>query len=404
MLKDFFKLSLRNLRRRGLRSWLTLLGIIIGVAAVVSLISLGGGLKAAVNSQFGVSSTDLITIQAGGISGYGPPGAFAVNPLTEDDAEAIGRLSTIKIAIPRIIETMKTEFNNKIQISAIGSIPEEYAEEIYELQDIKAESGRLIYQGDSGKIALGNNFASSGNDFGKALAPGNNLDIKGKKFRVVGIMKKKGSFILDNVVLMMENDLKDLINDSNKVDIIIAQVKDKNLMAKAQDEIEDLLRNRRDVKKGQEDFEVSTPEATLATVNKILGGVQAFFAVIAFISIIVGSLGIINTMTTSVLERKKEIGIMKAIGARNSDIFIQFFIEAGLVGLIGGIIGVFIGVDIGLLGTIGINKYIGAETPLKINFVLVFSALAGSFIIGCVSGILPAIKAAKQKPVEALRE
>lgn len=403
MLKDFFKLSLRNLKRRGLRSWLTLLGIVIGVAAVVSLISLGGGLKSAVNSQFGVSSTDLITIQAGGISGYGPPGSFAVNPLTSDDAKAIEKLDTIKVAIPRIIETLKTEFNNKIQISAVGSIPEDYAEEIYVLQDIQVQSGKLIYKGDSGKIVLGNNFASSSNDFGKALIPGNSLDIKGEKFRVVGIMKKKGSFILDNVVLMMENDLKDLINDSNEADIIIAQVKNKDLMQKAELEIEDLLRQRRDVNKGEEDFEVSTPEATLATVNQILGGVQVFFAVIAFISIIVGSLGIINTMTTSVLERKKEIGIMKAIGARNSDIFFQFLIEAGLVGTIGGLLGVLIGINIGLLGTIAINNYIGSEAPLKINFILIFSALAGSFIIGCVSGILPALKAAKQKPVEALR-
>ena len=175
-------------------------------------------------------------------------------------------------------------------------------------------------------------------------------------------------------------------------------------MDKAKSEIEDLLRERRNVNKGEEDFEVSTPEATLATVNQVLGGVQAFFAVIAFISIIVGSLGIINTMTTSVLERKKEIGIMKAIGARNSDIFLQFFIEAGLVGFIGGIIGAFIGVDIGVIGTLGINNYIGAETLPKINFVLVASALAGSFAIGCISGIIPALRAAHQKPIEALRD
>ncbi|MEK6878147.1 MAG: FtsX-like permease family protein, partial [Nanoarchaeota archaeon] len=103
------------------------------------------------------------------------------------------------------------------------------------------------------------------------------------------------------------------------------------------------------------------------------------------------------------LERKKEIGIMKAIGARNSDIFLQFLIEAGLVGTIGGLIGVLIGVNIGLLGTFAINNYIGSENIPQINFVLIFSALIGSFIIGCISGILPALKAARQKPVEALR-
>lgn len=405
MLKDFFKLGIRNLKRRGLRSWLTLLGIVIGVAAVVALISLGTGLKAAVNSQFGVSTTDVINIQAGGISGYGPPGSFAVNPLTSDDAEAIGRISGVELSIPRIITTLEAEFNDKIQVSAVASIPEENARDIYELQDLKAEYGRMLQKGDLGRVVLGNNFADQDKSgFNKAMAPGDSITIEGKKFRVAGIMKRKGSFILDSAILMIEADLKDLMNDSNEVNIIIAKIADRTMMEKVAAEIEDLLRERRDVKKGEEDFEVSTPEAALATVNQILGGVQAFFAVIAFISIIIGSLGIINTMTTSVLERKKEIGIMKSVGARNSDIFTQFLIEAGLIGLIGGVIGVFIGADIGLLGTLTINNYIGAETPLQINFALVFSALAGSFIIGCISGILPALRAASQNPVEALRD
>jgi putative ABC transport system permease protein len=404
MIKDYFILSTKNLKRRGVRSWLTLLGIFIGITAVIALISLGDGLKLAVNSQFGVSSTQLITVQAGGLSGYGPPGSFVVNPLTKEDAEAIGKLSTVELAIPRRIETLNLEFNNKLQVTAAGSIPTENIQEIYELQEINAQYGRLLNKDDIGRVVLGNNFADakkSGVD--KEIMPGASVTINERKFRVVGIMEKKGSFILDGAILMLEPDLKDLMNDGDKVSMIIVKIKNKDLMTKAQTEIENLMRERRNVKKSEEDFEVSTPEAMLATVNQILTGVQMFIVLIATIAIIIGTIGIVNTMMTSVMERRKEIGIMKAIGARNSDIFLQFFIEAGMLGLVGGIIGVIAGIGIGYAGTLGINYFIGSETSPSINFVLIIATLIGSFVIGSIAGITPAMKAARQNPVEVLR-
>jgi len=187
------------------------------------------------------------------------------------------------------------------------------------------------------------------------------------------------------------------------VDIIVAQPRDKNELDKTKEDIEKLLRKTRDVKIGEEDFEVSTPEASLATVNGILSGVQIFIALIAGISIFIGAIGIVNTMTTSVLERKKEIGIMKAIGARNSQIFFQFFVESGLLGLIGGIIGVIFGTLISLLGINALNNFLGAELKPVIDYLLIFYALFGSFLIGAIAGIIPAMNAAKQNPVEALR-
>lgn len=404
MIKDYFWLGIKNLKRRGVRSWLTLLGIIIGIAAVVSLISLGDGLKIAVNSQFGISETEVLTIQAGGLSGYGPPGTGVTKPLTEDDAKAIERLSGVEVAIPRNIETLKIEFNKKAKIGYAASIIEgEKRQYIYEIMDLEAESGRLLKDGDSSKIVLGNEFSKDSNGFSKAIQVGNNIVVQGKEFEVVGILKKKGSFIIDNALLMDSTPLKDLTNSEDRVDIIAVKVKNKDLMERAKTDIERVLRQRRDVKEGEEDFEVSTPEAMLATVNQILNSIQAFIVIIAFASIIVGAIGIVNTMTTSVLERKKEIGIMKAIGAKNSNIFLQFFIESGLMGLIGGIIGVLIGLLIGIAGTLGINNFLGVTTFPKINFVLVFSALIGGFILGSIAGIAPAMQAARQRPVEALR-
>ena len=405
MIKDYLALSFKNLRRRGLRSWLTLLGIFIGVAAVISLITLGDGLKTAVNSQFGAETTELITVQAGGISGYGPPGTFVSNPLTKEDAEAIGKLATVDIAIPRTIKTVKIEFNNYLQITAAGSIPPESAKDIYDLQSLEAEYGRLLESGDNLKVVLGNNFLDPDkNGFNKEVMPGDSVDIEGKKFRVIGILEREGSFILDNVVLMLESDLNEITHNGDDVSVIIVKVKDKEHIEEAQEDIENLLRERRDVKKGEEDFEVSTPEAMLETVNQILTGVQVFIALIASIAILIGAIGIINTMMTSVLERKKEIGIMKSIGARNSDIFLQFFIEAGLLGMIGGVMGIIFGIIAGSIGVIGINTYIGTQSQPSINFILIFASLLGCFLIGSIAGIAPAMKAARQRPVEVLRD
>src|SRR3989339_87935 len=242
-MKDYFDLSVKNLRHRGIRSWLTLLGIFIGVMAVVSLISLGNGLQAAVGAQFGISSTEIITVQAGGLSSAGPPGTGVNNKLTRDDAEAIGRIASVDVAIPRILASGKIEYNDKVSFGMVGSVPDgEERKVVYDTIEVEADSGRMLKDGDVG----------------------------------------------------------------DDVDLIVAKVKDKSLMDRAKEDIEKLMRQRRDVDVGKEDFSVSTPDAMLDTVNNILGGIQAFIIIIASISILVGAVGIVNTMTTSVLERRKE--------------------------------------------------------------------------------------------------
>ena len=404
MIGDYFKLAFGNLRHRGIRSWLTLLGIVIGVTAVVSLISLGTGLQNAVSAQFGISSTEVITVQAGGLSGAGPPGTGVTNPLTEDDAEAIERLSTVDLAFSRIITYGKLEFNDRVGFGSAISVPDgEYRKFAYEVLDMDLTSGRMLKDDDVGKVVLGNNFYSETDYFGKAIKTGDSVLVQDEKFEVVGILEKKGSFIFDNVVLMNDNDLRDLMDYGDKADIIAVKVKNSDLMDKSKEEIEKLMRKRRDVDIGKEDFEVSTPDAALDSVNSVLDGVKAFIVIIASISIIVGAIGIVNTMTTSVLERRKEIGIMKAIGGKNSQIFLQFLIESGLLGLVGGAMGIVFGFGIGLLGVIGINTFLGSDISLDLNWIFILSVLAGSFLIGAVAGISPAMNAAKQDPVEALR-
>lgn len=406
MIKDYSVLAFKSLKRRGIRSWLTLIGILIGVAAVVSLISLGDGLKAAVNSQFNVGSTEVLTVQAGGINNYGPPGSGAAKPLTQADTDAISKLANVEVAISRNVRDVKLEFNRKVGFGYAISIPDNQrdVDYVYQFNDVTVSLGSLLQGGDRGTVVLGSNLADgTKNSFGKDIHVGDEVSINRENFKVQGITKKTGSFIYDNVIYMNEVDMRNLLGYGDQVDIIGVKVVSPDVINQTVDEIDKLMRQRRNVKVGQEDFDVSTPAASLATVNSIISGVQIFIIIIASISILVGAIGITNTMTTSVLERKREIGIMKAIGARNSQIFAQFFIEAGFLGLIGGIIGSVLGVAVGYAGTSALNAFIGSTTSPMISVALIFFTILGSFCIGAVSGILPAIKASKENPVEDIR-
>ncbi len=171
-----------------------------------------------------------------------------------------------------------------------------------------------------------------------------------------------------------------------------------------QENIEKLMRKERDVDKGEEDFTVQTPQAVLAQVNSTLFAVQLFVYVIAAISILVGGIGIMNTMFTSVLERTKEIGIMKSIGARNSTIFSLFFIESGLIGSIGGILGAIIGISTAMgLAFVG-RLALGSELiRADISIWLIVGSIFGAFLLGSIFGVIPAINASKLHPVDALR-
>ncbi len=404
MIKDYFNLAFKNLKHRGIRSWLTLLGIFIGITAVVSLISLGEGLELAVAGQFGVSDTELISVQAGGLSNFGPPGSAVSNPLTEDELEAIEKLSSVDKAAKRYIKTGKLEYNDIVVFGYATSVPSgDDRDFIYDQLDSEPIVGRLLKDNDVNKVFLGYNFYVDKVGLDKEVIPGKTVLINDKKFEVIGILDKKGSFIFDNVVYMNEEDMEDLFEIKNEIDIIAVLPRYSDEMDKTKEDIEKVLRKVRDVKEGEEDFEVSTPEASLSTLNNILSGVQIFIIIVASISIFIGAIGIVNTMTTSVLERKREIGVMKSVGARNAHIFYQFFVESSMLGLLGGIVGALFGTFIGFVGTQALNSFLGSDLTPNINFGLIFFSLLGSFLIGGIAGIIPAMKASKQNPVDALR-
>jgi len=400
-------MSLRNIRKRRLRSWLTMIGIFIGIAAVVSLISLGEGLQNAVISQFSLAGADTLMVQAEGIMN-GPPGSGAANPLTKKDLETIQRVKGVDFALGRIISSGSVEFNNQISYVYFGSFPEgPDGYKLYSLINLEAEQGRLLKQGDTNKVTLGHDFTDI-NKFGKATGIGSKIIIQGKNFEVVGILKKKGSFTVDSTILMNENQMRDLFEvETDTYSVIAVKVKSGVNVDTVKQDIEKAIRKERNEKEGEEDFSVETNQGALQSLESTLFAVQLFVYIIAGISIIVGGIGIMNTMYTAVLERTKEIGIMKAIGARNSKIFLLFFIESGLLGTVGGVIGVILGVIIAKgLAFIG-QQAIGMGADLlnaHISPELLIGSILFSFIIGTVSGLFPAIQASKQNIVDAIRE
>ena len=398
MISDYFSLAFKNLKHRGIRSWLTLLGILIGVATVITLISLGGTLKAAVSEQFGLADTQLITINAGGVS-YTSIGT-GVNPLTLQDVKAIDNLGSVKEAVGKYTRTIQFEYNGHNEFESLQSIPSgEGKDIIYEEINSEIYLGRLFKDSDSGKVILGYNYYSDKEKWGRQIVPGKKVTINGEEFEVIGILEKGTS---NNQIFMEESNMKKLLGLGDEVDSIIAQPVDKNEMNKTKTDIEKLLRRIRDVKEN-DDFTVSTPEATLQTINKIINSIQIFIIIIASISIFIGVIGIVNTMTTSVLERRKDIGIMKSIGARNEQIFLQFLIESGMLGLIGGLIGILLGTLVGVAGVKILNAFLSTDLKPVISIFVIIYSLIGSFIIGAIAGIIPALSAAKQNPVEALK-
>lgn len=403
MIRDYLKLSFTFLTHRGLRSWLTVVGIFIGIAAVVSLISLGEGMRLAVLGQFNFLSTDILTVQAAGTNA-GPPGQGAVNPLKESYADDIEDIRGVELAIGRIIEDTVLYFNGRSDYTFAGSMPDGIKrKEVERIAQFEIEEGGLLRDGDRGKVVLGNNYGK-GDRFGKKIKPRDEVVMQGKRFQVAGILKKKGSFIVDNIILINEEEMKELFDLNDTYDVIAVKVAAGNEMSIVKERIEDYLRDEREVEESEEDFSVESPEQQIKDLDATLFAIQMFVAVVAGISIVVGGIGIANTMYTSVVERTKHIGVMKSIGATKKDIFTLFLIESGSLGAVGGIIGVILGMGIAYGLAFGARAALGTELiAVHMTPALIIGAFLFSAVVGMISGILPAMQAARLQPVEALR-
>jgi len=405
MIKDYLKFSFNGIKNRKLRSWLTMIGIFIGITAVVSLISISQGLQDSIKYQFEKMGTDKIIIYPGGSSEMRGAfmSGFSESKLTEDDVKTIKRVKEIDLVAGMIAKSTNVEFKGQKKFTFVSGIPVDETKEIIEdIQQYEIVKGRDLEKGDDNKVVIGY-MVANGDIFDKKVDVRDKLIINEKSYRVIGTLKKIGSAQGDTSVIVTLDAAKKIFGDDDYA-AIIAKVKKGVIPGDVVDDVKKELRKSRDEKEGKETFSVQTFEQLLESFNVILNVVQVVLIAIASISLLVGGVGIMNTMYTSVLERTREIGIMKAIGAKNSDILQIFLIEAGIYGLIGGAIGVLFGIGISKAAEAAASYALGSEMfAASIPWWLIFGALAFSTFIGIISGVAPAKQASSLKPVDALR-
>lgn len=404
MILDLFRLAVTNLTHRSLRSELTILGILIGIAAVVSLISVGQGLQNSINQQFEALGSNIITISAGGSILSGPPGSNSgAAPITEDDLKVIKNTRGVKDASGYLLKMGKVTYGDEIKYSyVIGVAQDKVSQHLFQSSGFKIKDGRDLKAGDRNVAIVGYNFGY-GSIFSKKVRIRDKIKVGDTEFKVVGIADKIGSPTDDSAVTISLDTARVVFNESKSFAMIYAEVQDGFTADEAAASVEKALRKSRNEKVGKEDFTVSTPEQLSQTVQSVFGVIQGFLIGIAAISLLVGGVGIMNSMYTSVVERTKDIGIMKAIGARNEHILILFLFESGMLGLIGGAAGIMIG----LIMAYGV-QVVAAQAgygilKASVSIELIGGALLFSFIVGAVSGAFPARRAAQLNPVDALR-
>jgi len=398
MLKNFLILTLKGIRYRPIRGWLTILGIVIGIMLVVIILALSSGIRTTITRTLQVFGSDLIIIFPG--KETNPiVGLLGGQKFKEKDLLDLERINGVKFVAPMDIGTLNVEYNGeKKSIMVHAANWKRYVEVMESSQGIKLEKGRWPENDEVSEAVFG--YLTAKTLFKKEVSAGDEVIIKSKRFRVVGIFSEIGEQMLDNVIFI-SSDIFHALTDSRGVSsaaVKVAPGADMNLIAKQ-------LKFQLSKQEVVRDFSILTPDKADRLVGNILSIIELVLVVVAVISLVVGAVGIMNTMYTSVLERTKQIGVMKAIGASNDAILSLFLIESGMIGLVGGILGIVFGILSAYLISLAAAGFgiRGLFSFASLDFFGLFVVLFLTFIIGIISGVLPARQASLMEPAEALR-
>jgi putative ABC transport system permease protein len=401
------RIALRSLRVNKLRSALTMLGIIIGVGAVIAMIAVGAGAQARVAEQIQSLGSNLIIVLSGSTTSSGVRlGTGSQLTITEDDASAIAReLSTVQVAAPSMRGLAQVVYGNLNWATAVYGVTPDY----FEARDWVVIDGRPISTEDqdgAAKVALLGQTTAL-NLFGDADPLGQIIRIKKVPFTVIGLLDRKGQNTWgqdqDDTILVPLSTAKKKVLGASKsnprsVGAISVKVRPEESMAEAEEQIRALLRQRHRLQPFQDDdFWLRNLAEVLQTQEESSKVMTYLLAAIASVSLLVGGIGIMNIMLVSVTERTREIGLRMAVGARSRDILAQFLVEAVTLSLIGGVIGV----AIGLGGSHAISYFAQWRTLISAESVVIAFGFAAG--IGVFFGFYPARKAARLDPIEALR-
>jgi putative ABC transport system permease protein len=402
----YLKMGLNMLLHSKLRSWLTIIGIVIGVGSVVGIISLGDAMQANVQSKLSDLDLTTITISPGytkassNMHGPGMGGGVSTDAeLTKDDINALRGLDSIQYIEGEVSGREEVKYvgqNATLPITGVDPQVWRY------MSTLKTQSGRLLEPADKNVAVIGSSVASEIYD--QNIGVNQVITVNGKAVRVVGILEEEGMGG-DSRIYMPIDGAVDLVTDAKKdvYDSISVKAKSEDQVEELTTEIEKKLMISRHINKEDDrDFSVTASKSLADSVTEMMSSMTLFLGAIAAVSLLVGAVGIANTMFTSVLEKTKEIGTMKAIGAKNRDILMIFLFNSAMVGLVGGILGVILGsfVSSGLQTMMGSDMTGGGS---GVSFSLMFEGLSLAVLIGVVSGVVPAYRASKLKPVDALR-
>lgn len=395
---DFFFLAVRNIRHRKKRSWLTIIGTLVGILAIVALLSIGQGLQNSVQSEFQELGGDKVFIMPGGNS-LSAQFTASTAELTGDDLEVIRNTRGVEEAAGVIFSSERVRYGDESRYVTIIGVPtDDSLQLLKETQNFEVQSGRFLRSSDRYNILVSEQLAEDG--FDDDLVIRSKLRINDTDYRAVGIIQVTGN---QGGVMMALDTARDVTGKEDEYDRIAARVSPGYEPAEVEESIRENLRNSRNLKEGAEDFTTNTASDIIDSFQSQLSLINGFLVGLGAISLLVGGVGIMNTMYTSVTERTQEIGVMKAVGATNWQILRVFLIESGIIGLVGGALGVLIGLGISFAASRIISQQVGLTVTPGTSPQLIIGAMLFSFLVGAVSGFFPARKAARMNPVEALR-
>jgi putative ABC transport system permease protein len=400
-IKESIHIAQRSLMGSKMRSFLTMLGVIIGVAAIIAMISIGNGAKADISERIKSLGSNVLQIRPGSQSFGGVRfGMGSMMTLKNEDAEILKEKAQYLAYIePEVSNQAQVKFGNKNDnIEIIGTTPD-----YQRVQNAKVAKGSFFTSDDvlyrEKVCVIGQTVIT--NLFGNVDPIGQEIRIKNIDFRILGVLEKKGSmgpFDQDNRILIPITTAQKRVFGTDYLRSISVEVKNKDEIEAAKEEIQTLLRRQHKIAYNKEsDFNVRDQSSFLETLEKTSQSFTFLLGGIAAVSLIVGGIGIMNIMLVSVTERTREIGTRKAVGAKRRDILLQFLVESLVLSLLGGIIGILLGVG----GASLIAKFAGWKTLVSADAIILAFLFAAS--IGIFFGIYPARKAARLNPIEALR-
>ncbi len=402
LFKESFSMAFTALLANKRRSLLTMLGIIIGVGAVIAMVSVGMGVKSDVVNSISSLGSNMLIVSPGSTNRGGVRGAAGSRTnLKYDDAKAIKeKIKNIDFVSPSVSRSYQIVYGNQNWNSSVMGVTPEYMS----IRSLEVSTGSFVTESDNNKrnrvAVIGSTVAT--NLFGTTNPVGQNIRVNNQPFKVIGVLESKGQSSMgqdqDDVVIVPLTTAMERLMAMDYVSSVNIQVSDANKMDQVQEDIEVLLRQRHKIIGGKEDdFNVRNMTSLMETMSQTTTMLTILLGSIAGISLVVGGIGIMNIMMVSVTERTREIGIRKALGATFQNIMMQFLIESVVIGVIGGIIGIGMGCGLSMLvGKFG--NFTTVITPLPVLVSFSFSVGIGLFF-----GIYPARKAAKLDPIEALR-